>query len=406
MYDRRVRKAVPALATLVVAAVSAHASPHLEASGFFGAEDFGHNIGLGNSSFAEQRPQTSALLGFRLTAWLLGFRSFELGFEPELSFAPSWTGYGFDGSRESYFAPVLGYSGSLILRLRQPWFFEPHLLVGAGGASVFSRSPYVTNDTDPVLFFGVGATLPMGDGWHVRLDAREAAMKARDAKTEVAYQGTVSVGYRFGAHRRLRHHLTVVSPPLEVVTLSPPPVKPPAPSAPDSDGDGIPDAVDRCPDEAEDFDHFEDEDGCPDPDNDQDGLADAVDKCPLQPETVNGFEDEDGCPDTLPAEVSAAFAAASAVKFEPARARLTEAAKASLANALTQLRAHPTMHVAVTGHPDGKGDAVKGEALATKRAEVVKWYLVEQGVPPDQVEIKTGKVAKLAIELTSTPSGH
>ena len=36
----------------------------------------------------------------------------------------------------------------------------------------------------------------------------------------------------------------------------------------DRDGDGIKDDVDKCPDDPEDFDDFEDEDGCPDPDND------------------------------------------------------------------------------------------------------------------------------------------
>ena len=65
----------------------------------------------------------------------------------------------------------------------------------------------------------------------------------------------------------------------------------------DRDGDGIKDDVDKCPDDPEDFDAFEDEDGCPEPDNDHDGILDINDKCPNQPETVNGFQDEDGCPD-------------------------------------------------------------------------------------------------------------
>ncbi len=65
----------------------------------------------------------------------------------------------------------------------------------------------------------------------------------------------------------------------------------------DTDGDGMTDDQDACPQAAEDVDGFEDEDGCPDPDNDQDGVPDAADRCPLEPETVNGFEDEDGCPD-------------------------------------------------------------------------------------------------------------
>ncbi len=65
----------------------------------------------------------------------------------------------------------------------------------------------------------------------------------------------------------------------------------------DRDGDGIPDNVDKCPDDPEDFDGFQDEDGCPDPDNDDDGILDVDDLCPNDPEDKDGFEDEDGCPD-------------------------------------------------------------------------------------------------------------
>ena len=52
-----------------------------------------------------------------------------------------------------------------------------------------------------------------------------------------------------------------------------------------------------CRNEPEDVDQFEDEDGCPDPDNDRDTLLDTVDKCPNDPEDFDAFEDEDGCPD-------------------------------------------------------------------------------------------------------------
>jgi outer membrane protein OmpA-like peptidoglycan-associated protein len=69
------------------------------------------------------------------------------------------------------------------------------------------------------------------------------------------------------------------------------------PSIGDRDRDGYKDDVDQCPDDPEDFDDFEDEDGCPDPDNDRDGILDVDDKCPNDPETKNGLEDEDGCPD-------------------------------------------------------------------------------------------------------------
>ncbi len=65
----------------------------------------------------------------------------------------------------------------------------------------------------------------------------------------------------------------------------------------DRDGDGIPDDADKCPDDPEDRDAFQDDDGCPDPDNDGDGISDMNDRCPNDPETFNGREDADGCPD-------------------------------------------------------------------------------------------------------------
>ncbi len=66
---------------------------------------------------------------------------------------------------------------------------------------------------------------------------------------------------------------------------------------PDTDEDGYLDPDDACPEDPEDFDAFEDADGCPEPDNDQDGILDVDDACPLIAEDLDGFEDEDGCPD-------------------------------------------------------------------------------------------------------------
>jgi outer membrane protein OmpA-like peptidoglycan-associated protein len=83
---------------------------------------------------------------------------------------------------------------------------------------------------------------------------------------------------------------------------------------PDSDKDGICDpwvsekhqeskyaavckGVDKCPTKPEDVDGFQDDDGCPDLDNDHDGIPDTVDQCPNEPEDIDGFEDDDGCPD-------------------------------------------------------------------------------------------------------------
>ncbi len=66
---------------------------------------------------------------------------------------------------------------------------------------------------------------------------------------------------------------------------------------PDNDNDGVYDINDKCPKDAEDFDKFEDGDGCPEADNDKDGFLDTVDKCPNIPEDMDGFQDSDGCPE-------------------------------------------------------------------------------------------------------------
>jgi OOP family OmpA-OmpF porin len=69
------------------------------------------------------------------------------------------------------------------------------------------------------------------------------------------------------------------------------------PDDPDTDGDGLTDSVDSCILEPEDVDKYLDQDGCPEVDNDLDGILDTADKCPNEPEDPDGYEDEDGCPD-------------------------------------------------------------------------------------------------------------
>lgn len=84
---------------------------------------------------------------------------------------------------------------------------------------------------------------------------------------------------------------------------------PPPPKVGDRDGDGMLDNVDKCPDEPENYQGFEDADGCPDdPDTDGDGIADSKDTCVLVPEDKDAYLDDDGCPeldndlDTVPDE--------------------------------------------------------------------------------------------------------
>jgi outer membrane protein OmpA-like peptidoglycan-associated protein len=67
----------------------------------------------------------------------------------------------------------------------------------------------------------------------------------------------------------------------------------------DEDGDSIRNIDDDCPFTAEDFDSDRDDDGCPEQsdDVDGDGIVDTVDQCPGEAEDLDGFLDSDGCPD-------------------------------------------------------------------------------------------------------------
>ena len=150
----------------------------------------------------------------------------------------------------------------------------------------------------------------------------------------------------------------------------------------DNDGDGIEDLDDGCPDEAEDLDGFEDQDGCPDPDNDGDGIADADDRCPDEPEVMNGFEDQDGCPDE-----AASFPAAR-IPFASGSASLPGGSFPVLEAVEAALRQSPQLRILIEGHTDSVGDEGANLRLSTRRAEAVKAHLVGRGIDPERLEVR------------------
>ncbi len=160
--------------------------------------------------------------------------------------------------------------------------------------------------------------------------------------------------------------------------------------ASDRDGDGIPDALDKCPDEPEDRDGFEDEDGCPDPDNDKDGIPDAADACPNQPETVNGFQDEDGCPDSAPIVVKEnRILLTELVLFDTNRARVNAEGRPALAAVLNLWKQHPEWdYLVVDGYADHRGPDGFNLWLSHLRAERAIKVLVEMGFPIDKLRIR------------------
>jgi hypothetical protein len=160
----------------------------------------------------------------------------------------------------------------------------PFAAIGAG--AMHTSSEFLGSDTDWPLHIGAGVRWYATPAFAVRADVRYMrGPSLQDPYTLNAGYGEFSLGVSWAP---------------TVSTHGGPDIddheQPPVDK--DTDGDGVVDRLDRCPNELEDKDLFDDSDGCPDPDNDADGIPDATDKCPLEPEDKDGFQDDDGCPDT------------------------------------------------------------------------------------------------------------
>jgi outer membrane protein OmpA-like peptidoglycan-associated protein len=195
---------------------------------------------------------------------------------------------------------------------------------------------------------------------------------------------------------------TAPEPAVAVARAEPPAAEPVAASIgpeptngaePDRDGDGIEEALDKCPADPEDLDGFEDADGCPDMDNDADGVLDDKDLCPTSPEYVDGFQDDDGCPEGPPRPVgivgaSAALALLGATSIELKQPLAFETGRATLRaeshivlNAVADILVHnPLLRISIEGHTDGSGAHEHNTKMSRARAETVRSYLVGAGI--------------------------
>jgi outer membrane protein OmpA-like peptidoglycan-associated protein len=155
----------------------------------------------------------------------------------------------------------------------------------------------------------------------------------------------------------------------------------------DNDKDGIADTADKCATQAEDQDGFEDSDGCPELDNDSDGIVDAADKCPLEPEDKDGNADDDGCPEENVPQV--AFSLSSGASFNTGSALLRDAAKDALRTFARQLKATGRpVRVRVEGHTDDTGSTAVNDRISQKRADAVRAFLIDLGIPAANIEAK------------------
>lgn len=189
----------------------------------------------------------------------------------------------------------------------------------------------------------------------------------------------------------------------------------------DSDGDGVPDDRDQCPNTPAGV--AVDASGCP-LDSDGDGVPDYMDQCPGTPAGVevdaSGCpldSDGDGVPDYMDqcpntpagAEVNALGCEADVVlqdvNFKFDSAQLTANAQQILNDVADKLQANENVNVRLEGHTDSVGSDAYNKDLSQRRADSVKEYLASRGISESRMQA-TGYGEEQPIASNSTREGR
>lgn len=169
---------------------------------------------------------------------------------------------------------------------------------------------------------------------------------------------------------------------------------------PDDDRDGLLDIVDQCKDSPEDKDGFEDENGCPDSNNDRDAFPDTVDQCPSEAEVDNGWKDGDGCADSVPADLLAVIGIRRDIGFDGTA--LANESEATLTALKAALEAHPDAHLEMKVFWDGvEGATVAHERSRAHAVALYRWFEA-RGLPNHRINYKiSGDIRPLASDQTA-----
>ena len=409
--------AVAALGTSALATTPAQAG--VEVGATIGLHTTGEEAALGvpeNPGANLRSLRNSALFGVRLGVYFGA-----LGVEVEGGMIPTEP-----REREPRFDVLtLAVRGSMVYQFRasdakNAWV--PFVLAGAGVLNIVDASTangpnagevFIKKDQVVAPHAGFGVKYRAGGSWGIRGDARVLLPPATDAMGSRSgfapgIEALVSIYREFGRPQ-----------PVKKVEPPPPVDEDPdkdgilgaadkCPNDPedkdgfedddgcpdlDNDGDGIADEADKCPNEAEDKDGFEDDDGCPDLDNDGDGIPDAADKCANEPETKNGFEDDDGCPDEIPEKLKQFTGVIQGISFKVNSVELAAGSTKALDKAVEVLTEYKDIRLEIQGHTDDQplkkgGKFADNTELSQGRAETVKAYFVKKGVAEDRLTAK------------------
>jgi outer membrane protein OmpA-like peptidoglycan-associated protein len=191
----------------------------------------------------------------------------------------------------------------------------------------------------------------------------------------------------------------------------------------DSDGDGVFDDLDECPNVV----GPKDNKGCPWPDSDKDGLSDNKDECPkiagpienrgcpygdTDGDGLNDNEDEcpktsgpvtnKGCPIIEKKDQEVIDVAVKNLEFKINQAVIQQISFPSLNTLAEKLKEKENWILNLSGHTDNLGDDDANMILSKNRSEAVKQYLISQGISESRIKVNYfGETKPIADNNTS-----
>ena len=158
------------------------------------------------------------------------------------------------------------------------------------------------------------------------------------------------------------------------------------PAGSDRDNDGIPDSADACPDTPEDKDGIQDSDGCPEDDADNDQIPDKDDKCLLEPGLKSKKAEKNGCPGLTKVTEEGEVALLEPIQFETGKATIKAVSFPILDEVVVLMKSRGKLRIGVYGHTDDKGADEMNMKLSKDRAASCLRYLVGKGIAADRLE--------------------
>jgi OmpA-OmpF porin, OOP family len=155
--------------------------------------------------------------------------------------------------------------------------------------------------------------------------------------------------------------------------------------AKDTDHDGFPDDVDKCP-----LVPGPDQ-GCPvagppPKDTDNDGIPDSEDACPKVPGPANPDPKKNGCPQLTKVTESGEVELLKPIQFEFGKATIKPVSYPILNEVVVLMRARPHIRIGVYGNTDNKGAHDLNMRLSKARAHSVVLYLESKGIAVSRLE--------------------